>query len=181
MYVGQHWDFLTICAEGRRPIFDTHLVDLLLEVLREKCACQAFGVYAYCFMPDHLHLEWVGLSAESKLVALVRDFKGASSAMARALGLNRLWQKGFYDHVLRKGEREKVAAWYIFNNPVRKGLVSDLRDWPHSGSWMFDWKKLLAPLDEFVPPWKRGATGYSRLYRNRMTGWLFVEAALCRH
>ncbi len=45
-------------------------------------------------------------------------------------------------------------AWYIFNNPVRKGLVKDMREWPYSGLWMFDWKKAVAALEEFVPPWK---------------------------
>jgi hypothetical protein len=46
------------------------------------------------------------------------------------------------------------VAWYIFNNPVRKGLVMDLRHWPHSGSSMFDWKRLAAPVQPFLPPWK---------------------------
>lgn len=114
-------------------------------------------------MPDHVHLELAGLSPESDLIALVRDFKGAATAKARQEGWRSLWQKGFYDHILREGDRENAVAWYIFNNPVRKGLVEDLRDWPYSGSWMFDWKKLLAPPDEFIPPWKP------------------VEAALRRH
>jgi hypothetical protein len=59
----------------------------------------------------------------------------------RVIGLNDPLQKGFYDHILRPDDNADAVAWYIFNNPVRKGLVNDARDWPHSGSWMFDWKK----------------------------------------
>ena len=107
-------------------------------------------------MPDHLHLELAGLSPESDLISLLRDFKGGSTARIRTVGQTHLWQRSFYDHILREGERERGVAWYIFNNPVRKGLVADSRDWPHTGSWMLDWKRLSAPLEEFVPPWKGG-------------------------
>ncbi len=154
-YQGQQWYFITICTHERRNLFcEAGLVNLLLQVLREKCSSRSFGVYAYCFMPDHLHLQLAGLSKESDLIALIRDFKGGSSARARRLGLSNVWQKSFYDHVMRPGEQENTVAWYIFNNPVRKAFVNDPREWPHSGSWMFDWKKAVAPLEEFVPPWK---------------------------
>jgi hypothetical protein len=43
-----------------------------------------------------------------------------------------------------------VAA-YIFENPVRAGLVHHPHDWPFSGSFVLDWKTLALP----VPPWKR--------------------------
>jgi hypothetical protein len=50
-----------------------------------------------------------------------------------------LWQKGFYDHVLRSGESTDGAAWYVFMNPVRAGLVKRAQDWPYSGSFVFRW------------------------------------------
>ncbi len=75
------------------------------------------------------------------------------------MGIRGLWQKGLYDHVLRPGEDDNAVAWYIFNNPVRKNLVSDPRAWPHSGSWMCDWRKAVAPPEKFVPPWKRAVAG----------------------
>ena len=110
-------------------------------------------------MPDHVHLELVGLSLVSDLIVLVGNFKGQATAKARKLGVYELWQKGFYDHILRVGEKEDTVAWYIFNNPVRKQLVKHPRQWPHSGSWTFDWKKAVAPLEEFVPPWKIEVAG----------------------
>jgi putative transposase len=153
-YVGRHWYFITICTEGRRPdLSNGPLVANLLDCLKQKCRVQRFGVYAYCFMPDHLHLELVGLSDSSSLGALLKGFKGGATSLGRSDGIRNLWEKGFYDHVLREGEEENAVAWYIFNNPVRKGLVKDPRDWPYSGSWMFDWKKAVTPPDPFVPPW----------------------------
>lgn len=159
-YLGRRIYFVTICTRERRSLF-THagLVSLLLDVLRAECSAHSFGDYAFCFMPDHLHLELVGLSNESNLLAMLRDFKGRSAAQARAHGVVGLWQKGFYDHILRSGEELDAVAWYIFNNPVRAGLVEVMCEWPHSGSGMFDWKKLTAPAQGFVPPWKKVLAG----------------------
>jgi putative transposase len=42
------------------------------------------------------------------------------------------WQRGFYDHVLRKEEDTRAVAEYIINNPVRAGLVKTWRDYPFS-------------------------------------------------
>ena len=126
----------------------------MLGVLREKCLQLSFNVYAYCFMPNHLHVELAGLAPDSDLVALIHGFKGVSTVRAREQGIAHLWQRSFYDHILRSGEARDAVAWYIFNNPVRKGLVEDMRQWPYSGSWMFDWCARAGPAEEFHPPWK---------------------------
>ena len=146
---------MTICTGGRRPVFqDAELVGCVLAELEKACARHAFSVYAYCFMPDHIHLELVAAEDQSNLPEMLRDFKGHAAARARVIGIRDVWQKGYYDHVLRPGENENAVAWYIFNNPVRKNLVLDPRAWPHSGSWIFDWRKAVAPPQEFLPPWK---------------------------
>ena len=105
-------------------------------------------------MPNHLHLELAGLSDNSDAIVLLHDFKGIATSQARAIGVRNLWEKGFYDHILTDDDDHDAVAWYIFNNPVRKCLVNDPRDWPYSGSWMFDWKKALRPIQEYNPPWK---------------------------
>ena len=83
--------------------------------------------------------------------------KGAATAEARRLGVSNLWQKGFYDHILRSGKAIDEAAWYIFLNPVRAGLAKTIEEWPYSGSFEFEWKSLAAPRGPFHPPWKERA------------------------
>lgn len=140
-YIGRQWYFITVNAEGRRPIIaNGNVVRDLLDTLRAACMSHMFDIYAYCFMPDHIHLEPVGLTPEADLIEFMRTWKGTSTVPLREVGLNDALQKGFYDHILRPDDREDAVAWYIFNNPVRRGLVNDLRQWPYSGSWMFDWK-----------------------------------------
>ncbi|MGH9360087.1 MAG: REP-associated tyrosine transposase [Terriglobia bacterium] len=154
-YVGRRWYFVTLCTRERRLLFrERKLVNVVLGILKDSCGLCDFDVYAYCFMPDHLHIELIALSESSDLAAFMRNFKGRSAAEARRLAVRNLWQKGYYDHVLREGENEKAVAWYIFNNPVRKGLVQGPLEWPFAGSWVLDWKRAVAPPEIFVPSWR---------------------------
>jgi putative transposase len=140
-YLGQQWYFITLNAQDRQPILaGEHVTNLLLGTLRAACAQHFFDIYAYCFMPDHVHLEALGLASQSSLPEFMRTWKGTSAVPLRESGFHDPLQKGYWDHVLRSGDNQDAVAWYIFNNPVRKGLVKDPRQWPYSGSWMFDWK-----------------------------------------
>ena len=154
-YRGQRAYFLTLCTAQRRKIFtDSKLVNALLSTLREKCSSHFFNLYAFCFMPDHLHVVVTGKNDLAELAPLVKAFKGASTSVARKMGSNNLWQKGYYDHVLRDGESLDETAWYIFLNPVRAGLVKRAEEWPYSGSFQFEWKNQTAPCAPLIPPWK---------------------------
>ena len=106
-------------------------------------------------MPDHVHIELYGTADSSDLAQMVRVFKGKAVPVARDLGITDLWQKSYFDHVLRPGESTDAVAWYMFQNPVRARLAKDARDWPYSGSFVFDWAKFVKPLEEFVPTWKK--------------------------
>ena len=43
------------------------------------------------------------------------------------------WQKGFFDHVLRSNESYSQKWRYVAENPIRKGLVARMDDWPYQG------------------------------------------------
>jgi REP element-mobilizing transposase RayT len=76
-------------------------------------------------MPDHVHLFvrgdrnftvpwWVG---------------GLKHAMSVALKWPRLWQPGFFDHILRNDESYAEKWNYVRDNPVRAGLVEIAENW----------------------------------------------------
>ena len=154
-YLGFREYFLTLCTDGRQKLFASPaLVDALLATLRETCSDHHFAISAYCFMPDHLHLLAQAESKTCDLPAFVKSFKGRAAVAARRLGIRNLWQKGYCDHVVRDSESAGEIAWYIFLNPVRAGLASTVWEWPHSGSFVFDWKRLPIPAKTYIPPWK---------------------------
>ena len=41
------------------------------------------------------------------------------------------WQRDFFEHRLRSDESWREKADYILANPVRKGLVAQVSQWPH--------------------------------------------------
>lgn len=104
-----------------------------------------FKVWAYCFMPDHLHLLLEGEARDADLKRLITVFKQISgykygqgvSQRFSAEKESKLWQPSFYDHVLRKDEDLLDVVRYILDNPVRKGLVRNYTEYMHSGSIVF--------------------------------------------
>jgi putative transposase len=87
----------------------------------------------YCLMSDHAHFIWLGVGPGSDQRRAVTEFRRTTN---RLLAPQR-WQREAYDHVLRDTERQRDAfpavCWYVLENPVRKGLVADWKDYSYSG------------------------------------------------
>jgi putative transposase len=153
-YTGRRAYFLTLCTAERQDYFSSpELVHPLIEVMLERFEKAGFSVYAYCFMPDHCHVLIVAMSDSCQLANAVRGFKGAAVALARKFGIHELWQRNFYEHILRSSEDLGAVAAYILQNPVRARLVHDSRDWPFLGTLMFGWEKHRLK-EQATPDWK---------------------------
>jgi REP element-mobilizing transposase RayT len=85
-------------------------------------------------MPDHLHFLAEGTEAASDLQRLVKGFRIKSSRCFLTEWKAPLWQKRFYDRILRSPDSVESVAWYIWLNPVRKRLVANPEEYVHSGS-----------------------------------------------
>ena len=89
----------------------------------------------YCLMPDHMHLFWIGLSAQSDQHLAARFLRRHLNDLLASCGAS--LQKQAWDLVLQEREREQGAVsatmFYIAENPVRKHLVTNARQWPFSG------------------------------------------------
>jgi REP element-mobilizing transposase RayT len=49
--------FITICTEGKTPSFQNKaLTRAFIDQLKTNAESNGVPVFAYCFMPDHLHL-----------------------------------------------------------------------------------------------------------------------------
>ncbi|MGA8366766.1 MAG: transposase [Candidatus Acidiferrales bacterium] len=154
-YIGQSSYFVTLCCAGRRPLFaNARNAVWLIENLREQSIAYRFAVHAYCVMPDHFHGLFSGIEATSNLMAFLKSLKQATAYEYRKQFHGALWQKKFYDHILRPRDNAAGVAAYIWMNPVRKGLCRDAREYPYSGSFVIDWKKAISPEESWMPDWK---------------------------
>lgn len=124
---------LTLVTRARAATFsDSSVVQGVLDCLTLSCARYGFSLHAYCFMPDHLHLLLSGHD-DSSLTEFVRHFKQLSGHGYKRNHGAPLWQISYYDHVLRSDEDLLALARYIWDNPVRAGLVQDRSEYPFSG------------------------------------------------
>jgi putative transposase len=130
--------FVTLVAAGRRTMFlDSRVAEATLECLRDLRARLKFYVYCYCLMPDHFHaLMGVGES-EKTLGGICGAFKSLSTRAYWHWYEGRLWQRQFFDHIIRNEEDFFETMEYIKLNPVRKGLVKAWEQWPYTGR--LDW------------------------------------------
>ena len=97
-------------------------------------------MFIYCLMPEHLHFLTAPINLQNSVIEFVNQFKGKSTSLAWKYGIKgSLWQKRWYDHILRKDEDIPKIGGYILNNPVRRELVLDWAAYPYGGC-----------LDEFV-------------------------------
>jgi putative transposase len=155
-YIGRITCFVTMCCAGRKPILENcEIATRLTEILAKHAQTHKFAVHAYCVMPDHFHFLAAGLSEKSDLLALVKNVKQTSSAEYEKRYHGPLWQKKFYDRILRETDNFHGAAGYIWMNPVRKGLCQDPREYPYSGSFVCDWKSAITPVESWIPGWKK--------------------------
>ena len=133
-----HAYHLTWGTADKNPLLsDPSLVVPLIEELECETSGEGFLLYAYCFMPDHVHLLLFPEGVQD-VVSFIQSYKSKTTRIYWKTGKKgRLWQHGFYDRILRQEENIKQVARYILDNPVRKGLIDDVHEYPFSGSLVF--------------------------------------------
>jgi putative transposase len=155
-YIGRGIYFITLCTQDRIPIFhDARRCRMAIDALRIVANRLKFIIHAYCLMPDHTHLLVEGQTPSSNLLRFVLQWKQLTGYLFRRELPPRFWQRRFYDHILRHAEDSEAVAWYIWKNPVRKGMVEKPELYPFSGSFTLDWPKVFSPPScAWTPPWK---------------------------
>jgi putative transposase len=142
-YLGCHAYFLTICAESRQQFFTSRECgDSVCAELLRTAAGYTCAVIAYCLMPDHLHALIEGVAENSDFRKFVAMFKQRTSYAHRRRSEKKLWQEGYYDHVLRDEEPAIGVAAYILHNPIRAGLSRTLEGYPLLGSGRYTLEQL---------------------------------------
>jgi putative transposase len=154
-YRGLQSYFLTLCCHRPEPFLaEQRTISCVLDVLANDPVEHGFAIPAFCAMPDHLHFLAEGTRAESDLLRFVKSYKIKTSRRFAREKNAKLWQHGYYEHVVRDPTSVEQIAWYIWLNPVRKGLVNTPQEYRFSGSFSGlrmpkAWKEC-----EWMPPWK---------------------------
>lgn len=134
-YKGPYIYFITSTTQNRSKVFlDYSFGKAVIQHLRGvrlKADCK---IFVYCIMPDHMHILLSPSENSKNLSGVVQEIKGGSTKIFwKSGGKGKLWQQGFYDHIVRKQEDLKEIAIYILNNPVRKGITDCWENYPLCG------------------------------------------------
>jgi REP element-mobilizing transposase RayT len=135
---GPHW--------LRQP----EIAQIVVEAIEFRVG-KVFDLYAYCIMPNHVHLvfklpeEDEGCTRHAGGGEIIESSRSLSRPVTDVIGslkkhtaleANRrlgrhgaFWRSESYDHVVRDGEELERILWYVILNPVKARLVKSWTDW----------------------------------------------------
>ena len=126
--------FVTCCTSSRQKVLANAKAH---EAIRD--AWRRIGdwrVGRYVVMPDHVHFFAAPLDRDASLSKCVQTFRSFATKSLRPLGYPYpLWQREFFDHLLRSDESYALKWEYVRQNPIRHGLVQRIEDWPYAGEF----------------------------------------------
>ena len=140
---GATWLF-TVVAAGRRPLLtDPRVISAFGTAMREVRLTLPFSMPAWVILPDRLHVIWTLPEGDtdyprrwsiikrrtSQLADLPPMARSCSMAARRESGL---WQRRYWEHLIRDSDDLHRHVDYIHFNPVRHGHADAPAAWPYS-------------------------------------------------
>ncbi|MCG6861175.1 MAG: transposase [Chromatiaceae bacterium] len=143
---GGTYFFTVVTYRRRRFLTDAEPQRWLREAIEATRADHSFDIDAWVLLPDHLHCIWTLPEGDADFATRWSLIKTRFTKKARAL-LQRedwmtpskrkhregtIWQRRFWEHVIRDQRDFVNHVNYVHYNPVKHGLVKRASDWPFS-------------------------------------------------
>ena len=117
-------------------------IDLLREVVRRVKDRHPFTIHAWVVLPEHMHCVIELPEGDSDFATRLRLIKiGFSKALPKGetisdsrakRGERGIWQRRFWEHLIRDERDFAAHVDYVHFNPVKHGYVERVQDWPYS-------------------------------------------------
>jgi putative transposase len=147
-------DYRRVYVEGGLYFFTVNLlqrrgndllvryIDSLRGAVRKVKKAHPFTIHAFVVLPEHLHcilelpdgdndfpLRWRLIKSEFSKSLPITERR---SAVRVRRGERGIWQRRFWEHVIRDEADYTAHMDYVHINPVKHGLVSSVKDWAYS-------------------------------------------------
>ena len=145
----------TVCYHRKSYLKTDWQKELLLSVIREVKSSSGFAMRAYVILDDHFH--WIITPRKQSFSSIMQSIKlRFVHRFKKEIGQKNnvtLWQRRFWDHVIRNAEDHHRHMDYIHFNPVKHGYVSRPLDYKWSsfnthvklGNYTTGWGVLTVP------------------------------------
>jgi putative transposase len=159
--------FFTVVTYGRRPwLCRDGAVAALRDAVRTVRRQRPFAIDAWVLLPDHMHCIWTLPENDADYAGRWRRVKEHVTRAAR-MPLSSvthpsrrrrrersIWQRRFWEHLIRDIADLAAHLDYIHYNPVKHGLCTAPADWAYStfhryvraGVYATDWGAREAPV-----------------------------------
>lgn len=134
--------FFTLVLEDRRQDTLTRHIAALRQALLSEKQRHPFALLAWVVLPDHLHMLWRLPAGDDDYSNRIRRFKSNFSrqlASSETISRSRqnkaersIWQRRFWEQLLRDDEDLRRHIDYVHYNPIKHGHAERAGDWPHS-------------------------------------------------
>ncbi len=105
-----------------------------IRLLGENSRARGLDIWAYCLMPNHVHLVCVPRTADALRAAVAETHRRFTLHVnTREDWRGHLWQERFHSFAMDEAHLYQ-AVRYVELNPVRAGLVKRPRDWRWSSA-----------------------------------------------
>ncbi len=164
--------FFTVVTFHRRKLFNRPECRLALRESIDRVRKKyPFSIDAWVLLPEHMHCIWTlpkgdanysgrwgqiksGFSKRTKKKFHKPEWVNASKQKHRE---TTIWQRRFWEHLIRDDEDYRIHMDYIHYNPVKHELVKQVKDWPYStfhryvkkGIYPGDWGNKPMPISDY--------------------------------
>jgi len=123
--------FITCVTAGRKPIL-TENTRLLLRATITALRSSRSGTVAWTILPDHFHA--VIRSPDGDIPRVMQTLKRVFAYRFRLLCRSKgpVWQRRYWDHIIRNDEDLERCVDYVHYNPVKHGYVNAPEKWKWS-------------------------------------------------
>jgi putative transposase len=141
MIAGATYFFTVNLADRSRRLLVEQVADLR-EVVRRVRQAHPLEILAWCVLPEHLHAVWTLPPGDADYAmrwtlikagfsrCVVKDEHISDSRLLK--GERGIWQRRYWEHVIRDDRDLERHIDYTHFNPVKHGYVQAVREWPYS-------------------------------------------------
>ncbi len=165
---GTYFFTLTLLRRHGNDLLTRHIEELR-ESVRTVRSKYPFDIHGWVVLPDHLHCVIQLPDGDTDFTLRLRLIKASFSkslprtewlsAVRQRRGERGIWQRRFWEHLIKDEADYRAHMDYVHINPVKHGLVKQVSDWPYS-----TFHRLVAQ-DVYPPEWAGSdgadALGYS--------------------